>query len=144
MEKAADTQASASATTNAASLTGVIECRATAARGTTVTPKASVTVGVTGAVTTISSALRRIRPAFCHALNRRPARIRFQPHCRASSVALALTCPSGRERSLTSASMSSNGRDGVIPVMMRSCSLNIGGCVRRIFAWLGRWPRIAG
>src|SRR6516162_2791560 len=55
----------------------------------------SVTVGVTGVVTMISSALRRMWPAFYHAFNRRPARIRFQPHCRASSAAFAVTRPSG-------------------------------------------------
>ena len=74
MEKAADTQASASATMNAASLRDVFEPRVTVALGV------SVTVGVTGVVTMISSALRRMWPAFYHAFNRRPARIRFQPH----------------------------------------------------------------
>jgi hypothetical protein len=46
MEKAADTQASASATTNAASLTGDMERRATVAAGMTVTLTASGGVGV--------------------------------------------------------------------------------------------------
>src|SRR5215475_3731786 len=58
IEKAADTHASTSATMNAARLTAVIERRVTVASGTT--PAASVTPGVTDAVTTISSALRRI------------------------------------------------------------------------------------
>ena len=74
MEKAADTQASASATMNAASLRDVFEL------GVPMAPGVSVTVGVTGVVTMISSALRRMWPAFYHAFNRRPARIRFQPH----------------------------------------------------------------
>src|ERR1700759_3804046 len=58
IEKAADTQASASATMNAVSLTGDMERRATVAAGMTVTSAASVTVGVTEVVTVIASALR--------------------------------------------------------------------------------------
>src|SRR5437762_385848 len=77
IEKAADTQASPSATMNAASLTGIMERRVIALSGMSVTLTASATVGVTsvtvdvtGAVATIASALRRIKPAFSHALNR--------------------------------------------------------------------------
>jgi hypothetical protein len=44
---------------NAASLTGVMERRATVAAGMTVTSTASVTAGVTDVITMISSALRR-------------------------------------------------------------------------------------
>jgi hypothetical protein len=47
------------ATMNAASLTGVMERRATVAAGMTVTSTASVTAGVTDVITMISSALRR-------------------------------------------------------------------------------------
>jgi hypothetical protein len=54
-------------------------CAAGIAVGISVTPTASVTVGatsvtvgVTGVVTMIASALRRIKPAFCHAFNSRP------------------------------------------------------------------------
>ena len=54
MEKAADTQASASATMNAARLTNVFEL------DVPVAPGVSVTVGVTGVVAVISSALRRM------------------------------------------------------------------------------------
>jgi len=43
--------------------------------------------------------LRRIKPAFSQAFNRRPVRILFQPHRRPSSAALAVTAPSGWERS---------------------------------------------
>jgi hypothetical protein len=60
MEMVADTQASASATINTASLTGVIERRVTVASGMTVTPTAGVTLGVTEVVTMISSVLRRM------------------------------------------------------------------------------------
>jgi hypothetical protein len=60
IEKTAYTLASASATVNAASLTGVMERRATAAAGMTVTLTDSVTAGVTGEVTIIASALRRM------------------------------------------------------------------------------------
>ena len=133
IEKAADTQASASATMNAASLTGIMERRVIALSGMSVTLTASATVGVTsvtvdvtGAVATIASALRRIKPAFSHALNRRPVRILFQPHRRPSSAALAVTTPSGWERSQAKASISSNGRVGMVSVMMRSCSSRIG------------------
>jgi hypothetical protein len=70
IEKAADTQSSARATTKAASLTGVVERRALSAPDILVTSAASVTaavssatVGVTDPVTVIASALRRIRPA---------------------------------------------------------------------------------
>jgi hypothetical protein len=121
MEKAADTQASPSATMSAASLTGVIERRVTVVR----LPTAAVTVGVTDVVTMISSALRRIWPASCHAFKRRPARIRFQPHWRASSAALAFTRPSGCDRSQASASKSSNGRVGRVSVMRKPCPLSI-------------------
>jgi hypothetical protein len=121
MEKAADTQASPSATMSAASLTGVIERRVTVVRLST----AAVTVGVTDVVAMISSALRRIWPASCHAFKRRPARIRFQPHWRASSAALAFTRPSGCDRSQASASKSSNGRVGRVSVMRKPCPLSI-------------------
>ena len=100
MEQAADTQASAIATMNVANLTGVIECRATIASAMTVTtPVASVAGGVTDVVTRISSALQRMRPAFCHTAKRRSARIRFQPRWRANSAALAVTRPSSWGRS---------------------------------------------
>jgi hypothetical protein len=59
MEMVADTQASASATINTASLTGVIERRATVDSGMAVTPTAAVTLGVTEVVTMILSVLRR-------------------------------------------------------------------------------------
>src|ERR1700757_4308162 len=65
----------------------------------------SVTVDVTGAVAMIASALRRIKPAFSHAFNRRPVRILFQPHWRPSSAAFAVTAPSGWERSQAKASI---------------------------------------
>lgn len=107
--------------------------RATVAAGMTVTPTGSVTVGVTpvtagvtAVVTVTASASRRIRPASSHAFNRRPARILFQPHWRASSAALAATRPSGRERSQASASASSNGRIGTMSVITRGCSWGIG------------------
>jgi hypothetical protein len=60
----------------------------------------------------IASALRRIRPATSHVFNRRLVRILFQPHWRPSSAALAVTRPSGWERSQVSASLSSNGWRG--------------------------------
>src|SRR5581483_12043495 len=67
IEKAADTQASASATMNAASLTGMMERRISAVAGMSVTLAASATVGVTSVtvdatdvVAMIVSALRRI------------------------------------------------------------------------------------
>jgi hypothetical protein len=72
---------------SAASLTGVMERRVTLVPGMAVTVTASVTLGVTSVtasvtdvVTLISPALRRIRPVFSHALNRRMVRILFQPH----------------------------------------------------------------
>jgi hypothetical protein len=40
------------------------------------------------------SAPRRIRPAHCHAFNRRPTRSLLQPHWGASSAALPITRPS--------------------------------------------------
>jgi hypothetical protein len=119
IEKAADTEASASATMNEASLTGIIERRVITVSGMSVTLTASATVGVTsvtldvtGVVAIIASALRRIKPAFSHAFNRRPVRILFQPHRRPSSAALAVTTPSGWERSQAKACISSNGRVG--------------------------------
>ena len=131
IEKAADTQASASATMNAATLTGVMDRRVTAVCGMTLRVPAtvgvtSVTVGVTALMSVMASALRRISPAFSHAFSRRPVRILFQPHWRASSAALAVTHPSGWERSQASASTSSNGRLGTMSVMMRCCSSTIG------------------
>jgi hypothetical protein len=81
----------------------------------------SVTAGVTDVVTMIASALRRIRPATSHVFNRRLVRILFQPHWRPSSAALAITRPSGWERSQVSASLSSNGRSGAVSVMMSCC-----------------------
>jgi hypothetical protein len=100
IKKAADTEASA--TVNAAGLTGGIERRATAAALATVTLRASVTVGVTsgtagvtGVVTMVVSALRRMRPASSQAFSRRPVRILFQPHWRPSFAAPAVTRPSG-------------------------------------------------
>jgi hypothetical protein len=69
----ADTQASASATINTASLTGVIERRVTVASGMTVTPTAGVTLGVTEVVTMISSVLRRCsRPPAAPSAGERP------------------------------------------------------------------------
>jgi hypothetical protein len=117
---------------NAASLTGIMERRMTAVSGMSVTLTASATVGVTSVtvdvtdvVAMIASALRRIKPAFSHAFNRRPVRILFQPHRRPSSAALAVTAPSGWERSQAKASISSNGRGGVVSVMMKGCSSRI-------------------
>ena len=78
-----------SATMIAASLSDVFEPRVTVALSV------CVTVSVTGVVTMISSALRRMWLAYCHTFNRRLARIRFQPHWRASSAALAVTRSSG-------------------------------------------------
>jgi hypothetical protein len=86
----------------------------------------SVTVDATDVVAMIASALRRIKPAFSHAFNRRAAGILFQPHRRPSSAALAVTTPSGWERSQANASISSNGRVGMVSVMMRRCSSRIG------------------
>src|ERR1700730_2883180 len=114
---AADTQASARATTKAASLTGVVvERRALSAPDILVTSAASVTaavssvtVGVTDPVTVIAPALRRIRPACSQAFSRRLVRILFQPHLRPSLAALTATRPSGWERSQISASRSSRG-----------------------------------
>jgi hypothetical protein len=68
----------------------------------------------------IASALHRIGPATSHVFNRRLVRILFQPHWRPSSAALAVTRPSGWERSQVSASLSSNGWGGTKSVMM-SC-----------------------
>jgi hypothetical protein len=131
MEKAADTQASASATMKAASLTDVAERRIALGPETPVTSTdsvtagvSSVTTGVTDVVTMIASALRRIRPATSHVFNRRLVRILFQPHWRPSSAALAVTRPSGWERSQVSASLSSNGWGGTDPIMM-SCRFHM-------------------
>ena len=60
MEMVADTQASANATINAASLTAVTDRRVTAASDMTVTPMIGVTLGVTDVDTMISSVLRRM------------------------------------------------------------------------------------
>src|SRR3984885_1675861 len=105
IEKAADTQASASATINAATLTSVMDRRGTAVCDMAVTLSVpatvgvtSVTVGVTALMSVIASALRRISPAFSHAFSRRPVRILFQPHRRPSSAALAVTRPYGGGR----------------------------------------------
>jgi hypothetical protein len=146
MEKPADTQASGSATMNAASLTGIMERRVTAVSGMSVTLTASATIGVTSVtvdvtdvVAMIVSALRRIKPALSQAFNRRPARILFQPRRRPSSAALAVTTPSGWERSQAKASILSNGRVGMVSVMMRSCSPRIGRHVRMdVLGWLVR------
>jgi len=114
------------ATTKVANLTDVVRRPIALGTGTPVTPTgsvsagvSSVTAGVTDDVAMIASALRRIRPATSHDFNRRPVRILFQPHWRPSSAALAVTRPSGCERSQVSASLSSNGRGGMGSVMMR-------------------------
>jgi len=114
------------ATTKVANLTDVVRRPIALGTGTPVTPTgsvsagvSSVTAGVTDDVAMIASALRRIRPATSHDFNRRPIRILFQPHWRPSSAALAVTRPSGCERSQVSASLSSNGRGGMGSVMMR-------------------------
>jgi hypothetical protein len=83
----------------------------------------------------IASALRRIKPATSHAFNRRLVRILFQPHWRPSSAAVAVTRPSSWERSQVSASMSSNGRDGAVSVMM-SCCFHIRPACPRSAIWL--------
>jgi len=75
----------------------------------------------------IASQSRRMRPASCHAFNRRPARILFQPHPRPSSAALAVTRPSGCDRSQASPSASSNGWAWSVSVMTRgNCRLSAG------------------
>ena len=128
MEKVADTQPSANATTKVARLTDVAERRIALGPETPVTSTSSVTAGVssvtagvTDVVTMIASALRRMRPATSHDFNRRLVRILFQPHWRPSSATLALTRPSRWERSQVSASILSNGWGGAASVMMRCC-----------------------